>query len=871
MCDKYTYTSGGQQLFLNPSGETRRKGCVIGEKCLNGTPCITGTCPNVVPGSVPMLTNANQDPTQSSTQCNDNNSQDVQLGDGTIVKYPTQCFAPILNEQFGIKVSSCGLYDKGGVPLPIPCNDALAEKHGNDYILYPAQGGYPQQPEFVNCQDDPTEASCRPFTFQTKVNPHDAVSYNGNLNVFGYWGATNMWDFPELTEIHPTFNQVIISFFHIAKYNGKLAIKCTMQRYGHESIWDDAPPWSVFPDGYSRGHQQGCDEADSSCNSRSQDCCTWMHNGGGDQNFGIAKLIEDIRMWKSAARPDRPRTVLASFGGGSGANVTDPNGLPATGAFTEPDVVKKDNFVQTVLDFLITWGFDGIDNDYEALGGGTCPIGNPGSVVRKNWEDLYSGLRSCNPGIILTAAPFNNQHLWAFVNSGFFDEIRPQLYNPGGYQIENKKPTPQAPDGAADKWVGLLQNIGRSTKANGRGGYINVPGVLLEASCRSGGGRLKQQCWDMGRLANTIIYLNQQGEFGKPGKMMSVGVWDIAQGQRLTDDSFAAAMQTITIHLGHANTPEPANLKCYYNKIFVDPCEGNECWADCGAKSGGRADGGRDLVNNHCNYRLSAGGYCGDGPAYNQDGSIQCGTRCGDCRAGSKDDGGIGGKPCDADGAYCSMYGYCGTSRAYSEGGERCGKAPDPCDGKTRSNYCNNHGRPIQSQDMCQCECDDGWTGDRCDKKSDPCDGKTRANYCNTHGDPQQIGESCLCKCDNGWSGNRCQTRPPHGGMCTPEECASEQCAPGAYLCTSGVDGCSATGWDNVPGCDASCNTASCAKPSDNCAIACSQGGRCPNGVACESIPDENCWSVKVGGNDERHCCCPANPAQPRFLSNINI
>jgi hypothetical protein len=48
--------------------------------------------------------------------------------------------------------------------------------------------------------------------------------------------------------------------------------------------------------------------------------------------------------------------------------------------------------------------------------------------------------------------------------------------------------------------------------------------------------------------------------------------------------------------------------------------------ADCGAKSGGQDDGGKDLVDGRCNYRLSGGGYCGDGPAYNQDGSIQCGT-----------------------------------------------------------------------------------------------------------------------------------------------------------------------------------------------------------------------------------------------------
>jgi hypothetical protein len=768
-----------------------------------------------------MLTKENQDPTQSSTRPCGSTSQDVTLGNGTVVQYPTQCFAPILNT---INNSSCGWY-KGGVNLPIPCNDALTVKHGNLYYpIFPDKGGYPQQPEFINCQDDPTNGSCRPYTFQTKIDPNYAATYNGKLNVFGYWGATNMWSFPELNSIHPAYNQVIISFFHIAKHKGKLAIKCTMQRYGHESIWDEAPDWSVFPNGYTRVEK--CDDADTpGCNVRDEDCCRWTHNGGGDPNFGTAKLIEEIKRWKNSAPAGAVRTVLASFGGGSGANVTDPKGIPATGVFTEKDIVKKDNFVQTVLDFLITWGFDGIDNDYEALDGGVCPIGDPGSVIRKNWEDLYNGLRRCNPGIILTAAPFNNRHLWAFAESGFFDEIRPQLYNPGGFQvgfqIENEKPFEQAPDGAGDRWVGVLKNIGSRTKAN--------PGVLLEASCRSGSGRLKKQCWDMGRLANTIIYLNQQGEFGKPGKMMSVGVWDIAQGQRLTDDSFASAMNVI-IQNGKAQTPNQAvNLGCYYNKIFVNPCIGNECWADCGAKSGDRSDGGKDLVDNHCDYWISQDGYCGQGPAY-ENGGIKCGSRCEDCRTGSKDDGGIGGKPCNADGAYCSIYGYCGTSRAYSEGGERCGKAPDPCDGKTRSNYCNNHG------------------------------------------DPQQSGESCLCKCDNGWSGNKCQTRAPHGGMCTPEECAWEQCAPGAYVCTSGIKGgCSATGWDNVPGCDASCNTASCAKPSDNCAVACSKGGLCPNGVACESIPDENCWSVKVDGNYERHCCCPENPAQPRFLSTINI
>jgi hypothetical protein len=58
----------------------------------------------------------------------------------------------------------------------------------------------------------------------------------------------------------------------------------------------------------------------------------------------------------------------------------------------------------------------------------------------------------------------------------------------------------------------------------------------------------------------------------------------------------------------------------------VDCTGANKCLADCGAKSGGQDDGGKDLVDGRCNYRLSGGGYCGDGPAYNQDGSIQCGT-----------------------------------------------------------------------------------------------------------------------------------------------------------------------------------------------------------------------------------------------------
>jgi hypothetical protein len=59
----------------------------------------------------------------------------------------------------------------------------------------------------------------------------------------------------------------------------------------------------------------------------------------------------------------------------------------------------------------------------------------------------------------------------------------------------------------------------------------------------------------------------------------------------------------------------------------VDCAGANRCWADCGAKSGGKDDGGKDLVDGHCDYWLSGGGYCGDGPDYKQDGSVQCGTR----------------------------------------------------------------------------------------------------------------------------------------------------------------------------------------------------------------------------------------------------
>ena len=91
MCDKYTYTSGGEQLFVLPSGETanrdNRKGCTMGDSCEDGSPCQggwcsnpdydnevackdhggewLGLCTNVVPGNFPMLTNANQDPTQN--------------------------------------------------------------------------------------------------------------------------------------------------------------------------------------------------------------------------------------------------------------------------------------------------------------------------------------------------------------------------------------------------------------------------------------------------------------------------------------------------------------------------------------------------------------------------------------------------------------------------------------------------------------------------------------------------------------------------------------------------------------------------------------------------------------------------------------
>ena len=81
--------------------------------------------------------------------------------------------------------------------------------------------------------------------------------------------------------------------------------------------------------------------------------------------------------------------------------------------------------------------------------------------------------------------------------------------------------------------------------------------------------------------------------------------------------------------MGHASTPEPANLKCYYNKIFVDPCTGtNKCWADCGAESGSEADGGEQLVDNHCDYWISQDGYCGQGQAYEKEGySAERGVR----------------------------------------------------------------------------------------------------------------------------------------------------------------------------------------------------------------------------------------------------
>ena len=888
-CTTYMYESGDEKLFLLPSGNpprldnratswfNDRESCAKGNTCLDfehqmgnlqnnpgPTPCTAGGfCADVIPRNFKMLTNANQDPTQLSTQCNALNSQGVTLANGIQVKYPTQCFAPILNDK---GVSSCGLYpgrEAGDVQLPIPCNDSLTERHGpvqgdrrNYYPIWPDKGGYPKT-DFVNCQDDKTNGACRPYTFQTKIDPAYAAEYSGKLNVFGYWGATNMWDFPDLTQIHPAYNQVCISFFHIAKHNGKLALKCNMQRWGHESIWDATPDWSVFPDGYRRfsSSRRDCDNPnDGNCITRDWDCCRWVHNGGNPEgdDFGFTKLIAMIQQWKSNAPAGTVRTVLASLGGGAGANVTDAKNVPATGAFTEPDVVKKDNFVQTVLDFLITWGFDGIDNDYEALGGNTCPIGDPGSVVRKNWTDLYSGLKACNPGIILTAAPFNNGHMWEFVKSGFFDEIRPQLYNPGGYQIEKSKPAGATYPGGNDTWVQLLKSLARQA-----GLGPTLPGVLLEASCRSGSGGLKKQCWDMGRLANTIIYLNKQGEFGNPGKMMSVGVWDITQGQRLTDDSFAAAMNVIITN-GNTQTPTQENLECYFNKIFEDPCSGkNKCWADCGAKSGaGDGIGGEELVNNHCDHWISLNGYCGQGEAY-EDQGIQCGTRCADCRSGDHNDGGIQGKPCEQLGAYCSTYGYCGTGSDYSkETGVLCGK-PQGLTFDCTDNTC------VENADGTgKYTGDDNWSAlEKCNNECDPCRWRRRA-WCNNHGQPTQDGANCICTCEDGWTGDRCQTRVSPQGQCTAEQCKQEECGRvHPFLCTEGPakNGCGLEdGWAGVS-CSNYCDTRTCGG-----------GGDLP-----QCIPGQFCPPERKGGPlipcPASGQCPYANPAQPLFLSNINI
>ena len=745
------------------------------------------------------------------------------------IKLPVQCFGPY---------GACSRNDQEG---PIPCDDRLVKNEGGIWEYGPDRWEFPpgNPPIFAgtnmkNCQEE-TELgplvyfndgrqsfqgprTCRPYTYQTKITPTYAENFSGELNVFGYWGAWGVYassyqgnPLSDFRNIPSCYSSVYVSFFKIDKRDGELKV-----------VASELQPCIgvTFPDDYNRvPHGPDCDENCDFCN-KNLECCKWVPNNGSAQN-----LISQIQEWKSNAKPNRPRSVLASLGGGAGASVKQ--------IFNEPDIVEKSGFVKTMIDFLISWGFDGIDIDYESIGGGS-ELGSNGSVIRKNWEFLLGGLKRCNPNIIISGAPFNNSYLGTFLevaNTGLMDLVSPQQYNDATlHQVENSATNPP---GGNDLWTRSFSGIPDSKKG------LLIPASINSATWPTGppdGYPQKYHCWDMGRLANTIIYQNMNGNFGRPGKMNSVGIWEICQSAFFTGSSFEAAMDVI-INNGSASSKEVVSLECC--NIPITPthrdCDKYRCWAPC-VEAGDAGDGGVALVDGvWCNkWAHKAWGantyYCGDGPNYNeQSGGIDC-RPCKSCR--QADDKWDIQQGCNDD-QWCSSFGYCGKTDEYKNGGTQCGPRPGPKPGPNMysctpsgSSFtpCSLDPNCFQGKEGCyttQEECQTGPQNSKACRITYNCVEGTCVEVLGINGVYYTMDE-CQSKCSKG-------IRP-----CNATECDEEQCPQsGAVLyCAGGqAKGGCASNWIDRPGCDNVCDTTNCHNR-----VRCDPthpDARCPGGKPC--------------------------------------
>ena len=224
-----------------------------------------GTCANVDPIAFAQKVN-----------CNPGSPGRDDVTGLCTIKLPVQCFGPY---------GACSRNDQEG---PIPCDDRLVKNEGGIWEYGPDRWGFPpgNPPVFagtnmVNCQEE-TEMgpvvyfnngrqsfqgprTCRPYTYQTKIDPGYAANFSGELNVFGYWGAWGLYassykgkPLSDFRNIPSCYSSVYVSFFKIDKKGDELKV-----------VASELQPCIgvTFPDDYIRvPHGPDCDENCNFCN-----------------------------------------------------------------------------------------------------------------------------------------------------------------------------------------------------------------------------------------------------------------------------------------------------------------------------------------------------------------------------------------------------------------------------------------------------------------------------------------------------------------------------------------------------------------------------------------------------------------------------